>query len=101
MTSIDSVLFEFPRARVEGVGLGGQRADRAEVDDVALQLGGHRLLEIGGDLGILAAADQAEFGNAGDFGGEADAARAVDAAVHHRLDQRADILVFDGALVFL
>ena len=59
------------------------------------------LFEIGGDLGILAAADQAELGNAGDLGGEADAARAVDAAVHDRLDQRADILVLDRALVLL
>ncbi len=82
-------------------GLEVERADRAQVDNVALQLRGHRLFEIGGDLGILAAADQAEFGNAGNFGREADAARAVDAAVHHRLDERADILVFDGALVFL
>ena len=37
--------------------------------------------------------------HAGDFGGEADAAGAMDAAVHHRLDQRADVLVLDRALV--
>jgi hypothetical protein len=43
----------------------------------------------------------AELRNAGDFRGEADAARAMDAAVHDRLDQRADIFVFDRALVFL
>ena len=32
-------LGQLPGPRLEGVGLGGQRADRAEVDDVALQLG--------------------------------------------------------------
>ena len=76
-----------------------QRADRAEVDDIALQLRGHRVFEIGGDLHVLAAADGAEVGGAGDFRGEADAARALDAAVHRRLDERADILVLDRALV--
>jgi hypothetical protein len=35
-------LAQLPRARVEGVGLGGQRADRAEIDDVALQFGRQR-----------------------------------------------------------
>ena len=92
-------LGELPRAVVEFIGLGGQRADRAEVDDIALQLRGHRMFEIGGDLHVLAAADRAEFGDAGDLGGEANAARAMDAAVHRGLDQRADIFVLDGALV--
>jgi hypothetical protein len=94
-------LGQLPRPRLEGEGLRGQRADRAKVDDIALQLRGHRLFEIGGDLGILATADQAKLGNAGNFRGEADAARAVDAAVHHRLDQRSDIFVFDRALVLM
>ena len=44
---------------------------------------------------------RAEFGHAGDFGDEADAARAVDAARHHRLDQRAEILVRHRALVLV
>src|SRR5690606_359796 len=48
-----------------------------------------------------AATDQAEFGNAGHFRGEAYTPRAMDAAVHDRLHQRADILVFDGALVLV
>ena len=80
--------------------LGGQRADRAEIDDVALQLGGQRAFEVAGDLHVLAAADGAELRNAGDFGDEADAARALDAAVHRRLDQDAEVFVLDGALVF-
>ena len=101
ITSIDSVFVELPRPRREGVGLRGERADRAEIDHVALQLRGHRLLEIGGDLHVLAAADGAELRHAGDLGHEADAARAVDAARHDGLDQRADILVLDRALVLL
>ena len=99
MTSNDLGLAELPGPGVEGIGLGGQRADRAEVDDVALQLRGHRLLEIGRDLHVLAAADRAELRHAGDLGREAHAAGALDAAVHRRLDQRPDVLVFDRALV--
>ena len=94
-------LVQLPRPRREGIGLRGQRADRAEIDDVALQLRRHRGFEIGGDLHVLAAADGAELRHARDFGGEADAAGAMDAAVHHRLDQRADILVLDRALVLV
>ena len=56
-------------------------------------------LEIGGDLHVLAAPDRAELGDARDLGHEADAARAMDAARHDGLDQRADILVLDRALV--
>ena len=94
-------LVELPRPRREGVGLVGERTDRAEIDYVTLQLRGHCLLEISGDLHVLAAADGAELGHAGDLGGEADAARAVDAARHDGLDQRADIFVLDRALVLL
>ena len=101
ITSIDLGLGQLPRPRREGIGLRGQRADRAEIDDVALQLRGQRLLEIGGDLHVLAAADGAELRHARHLGREADAARALDAAVHRRLDQRAEILVLDGALVLL
>ena len=58
-----------------------------------------RLLEVGGDLHVLAAADDAELLDAGDLRHEADAARAVDAARHDRLDERPEVLVLDGALV--
>ena len=92
-------LGEFPGPRVEGVGLGGQRADRAQIDDVARQLRGERLLEIGADLHMLAAPGGAELLDAGDLGHESDAARAVDAARHVGLDQRAEILVGHRALV--
>ena len=94
-------LAELPRPRRERIGLGGQRPDRAQVDHVALQLGRHRVFEVGGDLHVLAAPDGAELRHAGDLAREADAAGAMDAPVHDRLDQRADVLVLDGALVLL
>ncbi len=97
---IDAVdLHQFPGPRHERIGLGGQRADRAKVDDVGGQFGTQRLFDIGADFHMLAAAGRAEIGHAGDFRDEADAARAVDAARHHRLHQRAEILVLHRALV--
>src|SRR5205807_2176021 len=42
---------------------------------------------------------RAHLRRAADLGGEADAARALDAAVHRGLDQRAEIFVLDRALV--
>ena len=45
-------------------------------------------------------AGRAELRNAGDLGDEAHAAGALNAAVHHRLDQSADVLVLDRPLVF-
>ena len=92
-------LAELPRPRRERIGLRGQRADRADVDEIALQFRGQRLFQIGRDLHVLAAAGRAHFRRAADFGGEADAARALDAAVHRGLDQRAEIFVLDRALV--
>ena len=93
-------LVQLPGPRVERVGLGGQRAHRAQIDDVAGELRRHGLLQIGGDLHVLAAPDGADFGHARDLGGEAHAARTLDATGHDRLDQRAHILVFHRALVF-
>ena len=101
MTSIDGVLVSSQGRAHEGVRLRGERADRAEIDDVARQVRQHALLEIGGDLHVLAAADGAELLDAGDLGHEADAARAVDAARHEGLDQRPEIFVLDRALVVL
>jgi len=92
---------QLPGARSEAEGLGGQRAHRAEVDDVARQLRVDGLLDEGHDLGVLAAEGLAEFHLAGDLGGEADAARAVDAARHVGRHQRAEVLVEDDALLFL
>src|SRR5262249_20822796 len=50
-------------------------------------------------LHVLAAAGRAHFRRAADFRGEADAAGALDAAVHRGLDQGSQIFVFDRALV--
>ena len=58
-----------------------------------------RLLDVGADFHVLAARGGAEIGHAGHFGDEADAARAMDAARHHRLHQRAEVLVLHRALV--
>ena len=49
-------LRQFPRPRDEGIGLRGERADRAEIDDVGRKLRGERALDIGADLHVLAAA---------------------------------------------
>src|ERR1700745_3316020 len=57
------------------------------------------MLEIGRDLHVLAATGRAHFRRARDFSREADAARALDAAVHRGLDQRAKVFVFHRALV--
>ena len=92
-------VLELPRARDERPWPVRQRADRAQVVYVGRQLRQDAAIEIGGDLHVLAAADGAQFLDTRHFRHEADAARAVDAPVHERLDQRADVLLFDGALV--
>ena len=88
-----------PRTGVERRRLRGQSANRTQIDHVSLQLRTQRSFKIGGDLHILAAADRAKLRNTCHFGYEAHAPRALDAAVHRRLDQRPDIFVFDGAFV--
>ena len=76
-------------------------ADRAQVDHVGGELRHHAVLEVGGDLHVLAAADGAQFLDTGDFGHEADAAGALDAARHVRLDQGAEVLFVNRALVLI
>ena len=94
-------LAQFPGPRVEGIRLGGQRAHRAQIHHIAGQFAGEGLFQIGGDFHVLAAAGGAQIGHARDFGGEAHAAGALDAAGHDGLDQRAHIFVFDRALVLV
>jgi len=89
---------ELPGARREGGGLGGERAHGAEVDDVAGELAGEQLLDVGADLAVAAAPRHAHVLHARHLGGEAHAAGAVDAARHHRLDQGAQVLVLHRAL---
>src|ERR1700730_5024663 len=92
---------KLPRPGDEGIGLRGQGADRAPIDNVGRELGAECSFDISADLHILAAPGSAELLDPGDFGQEANAARAVDAAVHAGLDQRTKILVVDGPLVLL
>ena len=54
-------LGQFPRPRLEGVRLGGERANRAKVDHIALELRGHSAFKIGGDFRIFPAANKTEF----------------------------------------
>ena len=94
-------VLQFPRPRHEGVGLGCQRTDGAEINNIARELTGDSALKIAGDLHILAATNRADFFNPRHFFGKADTARALDAARHHRLDERAHILLGHGALVLV
>src|SRR5208337_3659458 len=71
-----------------------------EVDDVAGQFGAERPFDVGADFHVLAAGGGAEVGHAGHFRNEPDTSRAVDATVHRRLHQRAEVLVRHRALVF-
>ena len=93
-----AVVLQFPGARGEAVGLGGKRADRAEIYHVAGHFGIHRAPEEGGDVRRLAAPRHAEFHHAGDFLAEAHAARAVNAPRHFGGDQRPDVAARDRAL---
>ena len=92
---------ELPGPRRVAERLRGQRADRADVDHVAGQLGVDRVADERDDLRVLAATDHAELHDAGDFLAEADAARALD-ATRHLLgrDERPQVLVEDDALRF-
>jgi hypothetical protein len=92
-------LAQLPRPCLETVGLGDERADRAQIDDIAAQFRRDRALEVGRDLRILAATKQPDLFDAGDLLDEADAARAVDAAGHDRLDDRTHIFLGHRALV--
>src|SRR5271169_1665350 len=91
--------YQLPRASDECIRLRGQRPDRTQIDDVGRQFGIERALDIGRDLHVLAASGGAQLLDPGNFGQKADATRAMDAAGHVGFDQRAEILVADGALV--
>ncbi len=84
---------QLPRTRLEAEHLVGQRADRTDIDDIAAEFAVDRLADISTDLEHFAAAHAAQFGAAGDFGHEAYATRALDAARHVCGDERTEILV--------
>ena len=95
------LLCEFPGAGRITIGLGGQGADRTQVDDITRQFGLDMLFYIGADLHILAPARRAQFAHAGDLLAKTHAAGAVDAAGQVSLDQRADVFILDHPLLFL
>src|SRR5690606_4826059 len=70
---------EVPRAGLEPVRLGGQRADRADLHGVAREVRVERLAGERVDLGVGAAVDEVDQRVVGDLGGEAGAAVAEDA----------------------
>ena len=94
----ERMLGHLPGARAIAVRLVVQRADRAEVDDVAGQLVVDALLDVGRDLHQFAASDGAQLLDPGDLLAEAHATRALDAARHVGRDQRTEVLVLDDAL---
>ena len=59
------------------------------------------MFEIRHDLHVLATPDRTDFLDASDFLGKTDAARALDAARHHRLDDRPHIFLGDRALILV
>src|SRR4029079_13163075 len=81
-----------PGPRAETVRLVVERADRAEIDDVARELVVDALLDVRADLHLVAAARRAELLDAGDLRAEAHAARALDAARHIGRDERPETL---------
>ena len=87
---------EFPRARGETVRRRGQRADRTHINEAARQFAVQRTPERR-DARVFAATDDAEVFHARDFRREADAPRAVNAAIHKGLNERPHVLLGDGA----
>ncbi|KAI3483450.1 hypothetical protein L1887_53677 [Cichorium endivia] len=97
-TSTDSVFLSSQGRAWKAYGLEVSAPDGAEVDDVARHLGVHRLLNVGANLQVVATTGGAHVLDTGDVVGVADAARALDASRHDRLDERAEVLVFDRTL---
>ncbi len=93
-------LVQLPRAGSEGIGFVGQRADRAQVNDVALQVAVQGFVQIGRDFGIFATADLAHHGDTGNFRGKAHTTGAGNTAGHFGGDQRAKVQIINRALGF-
>src|SRR5262249_28719177 len=87
-----------PDARVEAERRPGERPDRADVDGVAGVGVVQRLAREGGDDRVAPAVEQPQLAGLADLVAEADAARALDAALAVEHDARADrvaLLVMD------
>ena len=91
-------LGQFPRTGGESVGFGHQRANRAQIDDIALHVRIKRFAQIGCDLRIFATTCLAHLVNARDFRREAHAARARNTAGHVGLDKWTEIQIVRGTL---
>ncbi len=83
-------VLDLPGAGAEPVGRRGERADRAELEDVAGEVRPIGLVFEGGDDGARAAVDRHELPVLGDGLGEAGAAVAEDAALAVERNQRRD-----------
>src|SRR5207237_9491239 len=77
---------KLPRAGLEALRLLQQRPDRADVGEVAGELAADCMLEVGGDLAILAAIEHADLVDPRDLTTEADAPGALDESGHRSLD---------------
>ena len=83
-------VLDLPRPRAEAVDGRGERAHRAQLDDVAGEVGAVRLVLERGDVRVRAAVQRHELPVLGDLLGEARAAVAEDAALTVERDQRRD-----------
>ncbi len=81
-------VLDVPGPGAEAVGVVGQRPDRADVGDVAVERGHVGAVVEGADEGAVAALEQLQLGVLGDLLAEADAAVAEDAALAVDRDQR-------------
>ncbi len=86
-------LGQLPGTGLETEGLGGEGPHRAEINDVARQLVGHGVLDVGADAHMLAPPRGSQFPQAGYLGAEADTAGAMDTAGHVGGDESTQILV--------
>src|SRR4051794_40324524 len=84
-------VLDVPGPGAEAVGVVGQRPDRADVGDVALERGDVGTVVEGADVGAVAALQQLQLGVFGDLLAEADAAVAEDAALAVDRDQRREL----------
>src|SRR6185295_3250124 len=83
-------LLQVPRPGLEPVGLGRQRADRADLDGVATEVGRDRVVRERLDLRRVAPAGEGDERVTGHVRREPGAAVAEDAALPVEVDERAD-----------
>src|SRR6185437_8594712 len=92
------ILRHLPAAAAIAEGLAVERADRAQINDIAGELVIDAALDVGANLHVLAAAGSTHLLDTGDVLSEADTARAVNTARHVGGHERTEILVLDDAL---